>query len=129
MKEKHDLWREFFFNLLAGTSVVLTIYGFFVQTQWKIAAIISGIIGLYFYTRVWIKDFIAKDILLQNEKVNKIESEYMKLKEEVTYMKGWMNAINHFKWKKGGGAIDPLTLIIAVIIIILIVAYFQGRLP
>lgn len=128
MKEKPDLWLELFFNILAAASAMLTIYGFFVQAQWRLAAVILGIVGLYFYTRWWIKDFIARDILLQNEKVNKIEGEYTKLREEVTYMKGRMSAINHFKWKKGRGAIDPLTLIIAVIIIILIVAYIQGRL-
>ncbi|MBI2143816.1 hypothetical protein HYU17_01530 [Candidatus Woesearchaeota archaeon] len=128
MKEKPDLWLELLFNVIAAVSALLTIYGFLVQAQWRIAAIILGIVGLYFYTRWWIKDFIARDILLQNEKVNKIEGDYTKLKEEVTYMKGWMGAINHFNWKKGGGAIDPLTLIIAVIIIILVIAYLQGRL-
>lgn len=97
MKEKPDLWLELFFNILAAASTLLTIYGLFVQTQLKPAAIILGIVGLYFYTRWWIKDFIARDILLQNEKVNKIEGEYTKLREEVTYMKGWMEAINHFK--------------------------------
>lgn len=129
LERKKDSVEDLFQTLLGILAAVITIYGFLYQTPAKFAIIGLGIILLYFYTRSWIKDFIARDILIQNEKIDKVEENYRNIEKEVIYMKGWMEAINHFKSKKGRGAIDPLTLIIAIAIIILVVAYLQGRLP
>ncbi|MBI2144998.1 hypothetical protein HYU18_01610 [Candidatus Woesearchaeota archaeon] len=54
-------------------------------------------------------------------------SELKQLSQEISYIKGWMYGINHFKGKKGQ-AINPIFLIIAIIIVIIVILYFQGKL-
>ena len=52
-----------------------------------------------------------------------------KIKEEVQYIKGWMNALNHWHKDKKGKAyeLDPITVLVVTVVAILIILVLMGK--
>ena len=121
---------ELSFNIIGVLGGLLTIYGFIESSTYKVFLIISGIVLIYLYLRWYITEYLTnklKKIKLDFRlKINEVESNLHMIKEDLSFIRGWIDAINHNKNKKG--AIDPILLIVIVIIVILIILYLQGKL-
>ena len=118
-------------SLLLIISIIIIIYPFILNLNQtiKILGTILGLLGTWSYLQFLFKDWITEQVLESKkmEIIKKdIEDKNQNIKEEIQYIKGWMNATNHLT-KNKKGYIDPITLIIVIIAIILIILITQGK--
>ncbi|MBI2507741.1 hypothetical protein HYV89_02200 [Candidatus Woesearchaeota archaeon] len=96
----------------------------------KIVLLVLGIITLGVYFKLYIEEKAISRIRTTEKKLNSMEdviNNRMSSQDvEISKIKGWIEAINFFKGKKG--AIDPITLIIILVIVIVIILALQGKL-
>lgn len=115
---------DFLFSGIALFAALLTIYGFIIESEYKIICIPLGIILLGIYIWWYIKKYISKNFDDQEITIQKMNNQIQKVREEIGFIKGWIDAINHNK----KGVINPIALIVIVIIAIIIILYLQGKL-
>lgn len=115
-------------------SIIIAIYPFVSKLDpiWKIAGLIFGGIGFWSYLQFLFKEWIINKVG-ESEKMNEIkidlEKKNLKLKEEIQYIKGWMNALNHWHKDKKGKAyeLDPITILVITVVAILIILVLMGK--
>jgi hypothetical protein len=122
---------ELSFGIIAFLGVLLPIYGLLSSSERiKPVLIIIGVILLAIYAQWFVRKYLTKEIEETNKNMAKkmglFNEKIEDMKNEISYIKGWINAINHKKNKKG--AINPITLIAILIILIVLILYSQGKL-
>lgn len=121
-------------HFLLLISVVVTLIPFFggLGKEWKIVALIFGGIFILVYLQDLLKEKVV-EITMGSDPMRMLQDEQKRinasLKEDITSIKVWVEAIKHFKKSKSGGSsgLDPFTLIGVIIITILIILVIKGK--
>lgn len=99
----------------------------------KIIFLILGVLTLGIYFKLYIEDKIEDKAVFRIKLVEKnlniskdvIGNRMNGYEKEVSRIKGWVEAINFFKGKKGD--IDPIILLVVLAIVIIIMLALQGK--
>ena len=120
-------------NFLGAFGSVITAISFVEEPFFKenkIVFLIFGIVTLVIYFKFYIEEEAVSRIKFLQKRLNSIESKLDNRMnnhdKELSKIKGWIEAINFFKDKKG--AIDPIILFIILAIVIIIILALQGKL-
>jgi len=115
-------------------SIIISVYPFIskLNPAWKVIGLILGGIGFWSYLQFLFKEWITNKVL-ESEKMIRLKENLgrnnQKIKEEVQYIKGWMDALNHWHKDKKGKAyeLDPITVLVVTVVAILIILVLMGK--
>lgn len=126
MEKRIDILHSLFFIL----SIIIGLYpiAMGLNPEWKVAGAILFGLGIWSYLHFLFKEWVTIQVLGSKKMesiLNKFEKRNQKINEEIIYIRGWIDAVNHFKNKKG--FVDPITLIVIIIVLILIILILKGK--
>lgn len=124
--------RDFVLDALGIFGSVITALSFLERPFFernRIVFLVLGLLSLWIYIKFYVEEKTISRIRLLEKRLNSNEdittNRMNKQDKEISKIKGWIEAINFFKEKRG--AIDPITLIFLLIIIIIIILALQGK--